>query len=144
MIALLRSADALIARIPADAVQLFARIAIAQVFWASGRTKVEGWTIKDTTYFLFAEEYRVPLIPSDIAAVLATIGEHLFPVLLVIGLMTRLSALALAGMTLVIQLFVYPEAWWPVHALWLAILVGLLAYGPGRWSLDHLVLRSRV
>lgn len=130
-------------RIPHALLALFLRVVIAQVFWASGRTKVDGvLTIRDSTFALFAEEYRVPLLPSDIAAVMATIGEHVFPILLVIGLATRLSALALIGMTLVIQLFVYPEAWWGVHSLWLALLLTILARGPGAISLDALLART--
>jgi putative oxidoreductase len=132
-------------RIPHALIAFFLRIAIAQVFWASGRTKVEGiFTIKDTTYALFADEYRVPLVPSDIAAVMATIAEHVFPILLVIGLATRLSALGLIGMTMVIQLFVYPEAWWGVHSLWLGILLVIFARGPGAISIDaHLLKTAR-
>lgn len=117
---------------------LLARFGIAAVFFQSGRTKVEGLlTIKDSTYFLFSEEYHVPLIPSDIAAHMATYAEHLFPILLVLGFMTRLSALGLLGMTAVIQLFVYPDAW-PTHLSWAALLVALIAFGPGGWSLDRL------
>jgi putative oxidoreductase len=131
----------LAARIPYAFVALFLRIAIAQVFWASGRTKVEGvFTIKDSTYALFAEEYRVPLLPSDLAAVMASIAEHLFPLLLIIGLATRLSALGLIGMTLVIQFFVYPEAWWGVHSLWLGILLVIFTRGPGAISVDAQLL----
>lgn len=118
---------------------LLARLGVAAVFFLSGRTKVEGLlTIKDSTYFLFSEEYQLPFIPSDIAAHLATYAEHLFPVLLVLGLMTRLSALGLLGMTAVIQTFVYPDAW-PTHLTWAALLVTLITFGPGRWSLDRLL-----
>lgn len=118
---------------------LLARFGIAAVFFQSGRTKVEGLlTIKDSTYFLFSEEYHVPLIQSDIAAHLATYAEHLFPILLVLGFMTRLSALGLLGMTAVIQLFVYPDAW-PTHLGWAALLITLIAFGPGGWSLDRLL-----
>jgi putative oxidoreductase len=118
---------------------LLARLAIASVFFLSGRTKVDGvLTITPSTYALFADEYRVPLLPSDIAAHLATYAEHVFPVLLVIGLLTRLSAAALLGMTLVIQTFVYPDAW-PTHLTWAALLVLLMARGGGTVSLDRLV-----
>ncbi|MFZ5669533.1 MAG: DoxX family protein [Pseudomonadota bacterium] len=116
---------------------LLARLGIAAVFFQSGRTKVEGLaTIRDSTYVLFADEYQVPLIPPDLAAVTATAAEHLFPVLLAVGLLTRLSALALLAMTAVIQLFVYPDAW-PTHLGWAALLVVLIANGPGAWSLDR-------
>ena len=125
---------------------LFVRIVLAGVFWRSGRTKVEegSWlTISDSTYYLFQEEYHGVPLPSDLAAVLATVSEHLFPVLLVIGLFTRLSALALLGMTLVIQIFVYPEAWWPVHSLWAALALVLIVRGAGNVSLDAPLLRAR-
>lgn len=120
------------------------RLALAGIFWRSGRTKVEDGsllTLSDTTLFLFREEYaRVPL-PPELAAHLATFAEHLFPILLVVGLATRLSALALLGMTLVIQIFVYPEAWWTVHVLWVAMALQLITRGPGALSLDQLLWR---
>lgn len=130
----------LVARlIPAPLVSLIVRVAIAAVFFLSGRTKVEGaLDITDSTYFLFAQEYRVPLIPSDIAAHLATYSEHLFPVMIALGLMTRLSAIALLGMTLVIQIFVYPLGW-PTHLLWGALLLFLVRFGAGPLSLDRLL-----
>lgn len=128
-------------RIPYTLLALFLRVSIAQVFWASGRTKVEdAFTIKDSTYALFAEEYQVPLLPSDIAAVMATVAEHALPILLLVGLATRLSALGLIGMTMVIQLFVYPEAWWGVHSLWLGILLVIFIRGPGAISIDAQLL----
>jgi len=127
--------------LPADLIGLIVRFAAAAVFFLSGRTKVEGLlTITDGTYGLFAEEYRVPLIPSDLAAHLATYAEHLFPVLIVLGLFTRLSALGLLAMTLVIQLFVYPNGW-PTHLLWAACLLYLIRFGAGDWSLDRLLRR---
>ena len=105
-----------LARLVPDALPLLvARLGIAAVFFQSGRTKVEGWfTIKSSTYDLFTAEYALPLIPSDLAARLATGAEHLFPILLVLGLFTRFSALALLGMTAVIEVVVYPLAW-PTH-----------------------------
>lgn len=118
---------------------LFTRIVLAGVFWRSGRTKVEegSWlSISDTTYYLFQEEYKGVPLPADLAAVMATVSEHLFPVLLVLGLFTRLSALALLGMTMVIQIFVYPEAWWQAHALWAAMALMLIVRGAGGISLD--------
>jgi putative oxidoreductase len=126
--------------IPYSLVALVARASVASVFWRSGQTKVEGFfQIKDNNkFFLFREEYKVPLLPPDLAAHLATIAEHVFPVLLVIGLASRLSALALMGMTLVIQLFVYPDGW-PEHILWFALLLLIVARGPGANSLDHLI-----
>lgn len=125
--------------LPLDLLTLIVRVAIAAVFFLSGRTKVEGLlTLTDGTYVLFAEEYRVPLLPSALAAHLATYAEHLFPVLIVLGLATRLSALALLGMTLVIQIFVYPSGW-PTHLLWAALLLYLIRFGAGAFSADRLL-----
>jgi putative oxidoreductase len=131
--------NALLERIPEALIGLAARLGVAAIFFLSGRTKVEGLiSLKDTTYLLFAEEYRVPLLPSDIAAHLATYAEHLLPVLLVLGLTTRFAALGLLGMTAVIQVFVYPDAW-PTHLTWAALLLYLVARGGGAWSLDRLL-----
>lgn len=122
-----------------DLLALVNRIGIAAIFFLSGRTKVEGWlTISNGAYALFRDEYRLPLVPPELAAHLAAYAEHLFPLLLVLGLMTRLSALALLGMTAVIQLFVYPDAW-PTHLSWAGLLLYLVARGPGRLSLDTLL-----
>jgi putative oxidoreductase len=116
---------------------LVARVSIAAIFWQSGRTKVEGWlTLSDGARALFRDEYRLPLIAPDLAAQLAVVAEHLFPVLLVLGLATRLSALALLGMTLVIQVFVYPDAW-PTHLSWAGLLLVLVGRGAGSLSLDR-------
>lgn len=132
------SATSRLARFAPNALLLLlARLGIAAVFFQSGRTKVEGLlTIKASTYQLFASEYALPLIPSDIAARLATGAEHLFPILLVLGLCTRLSAFALLGMTTVIEVFVYPDAW-PTHLSWAALLLPLVVRGGGNWSLDY-------
>lgn len=120
---------------------LLVRIALGHVFWASGRTKVEGLTITDTTYLLFAEEFALPVIPSELAAQITTVAEHVFPVLLLVGLATRISAAALAIMTLVIQFFVFPDAWWPQHSLWLALAVVLIVRGGGLFSVDAALAR---
>lgn len=127
-------ANRLVWDLPALALRLFP----AAVFWASARTKVEGFHIAPSTFYLFENEYNLPLIPPDVAAVMATLAEHTFSVALVLGLATRLSALALLGMTAVIEIFVYPEAW-SEHGLWAACFLALIARGPGRWSLDHLL-----
>lgn len=120
-----------------DLLALACRLSIAAIFYYSGRTKVSGFlTLTDSAYELFRTEYKVPLIPPELAAHLAAYAEHLFPLLLVLGLATRLSALALLGMTLVIQLFVYPDAW-PTHLSWAAILLYLAGRGGGRLSLDR-------
>lgn len=139
-----RPADGgLIRFVPESLLLLVARLGIAAVFFQSGRTKVEGLlTIKSSTYQLFASEYALPLVPSDIAARLATGAEHLFPVLLVLGLFTRLSAFALLGMTTVIEIFVYPDAW-PTHLSWAGLLLPLVVRGGGTWSLDYF-RRSRL
>lgn len=118
---------------------LVARLGIASIFFMSGRTKVEGLlTITPSTYDLFQTEYALPLISPYLAAHLATYAEHLFPILLVLGLFTRLSALALLGMTTVIEIFVYPDAW-PTHLSWAGLLLLLVARGAGKWSLDKLL-----
>ncbi len=125
---------------------LFVRMALAGIFWRSGRTKVDegNWlSISDTTYFLFEDEYSGVPLPSDIAAQLATWSEHLFPILLVLGLFTRFSALALLGMTLVIQIFVYPEAWWSVHMIWAALALILIVRGGGMFSFDAALVKAR-
>lgn len=129
--------DRLLSRVPLGLDALLARVAVAQVFWLSGETKVDGFMLKPSTVELFREEYHLPLIPPEVAAPMAAIAEHVFPVLLVLGLATRLSALALLGMTLVIQTFVYPEEW-KIHILWAAILIHLIRVGGGGLSLDAL------
>ncbi|WP_093380731.1 DoxX family protein [Variovorax sp. OV329] len=130
-------ADALQGWLPHDLLALACRISIAAIFFYSGRTKVSGLlTLTDSAVELFRTEYKVPLLPPEVAAHLAAYAEHLFPLLLVLGLFTRLSALALLGMTLVIQLFVYPDAW-PTHLSWAAILLYLAGRGAGLLSLDR-------
>lgn len=139
-LALLRLSDTLLSRLPWDVAALALRLFPALVFLASGQTKVDGFAIADSTWYLFEHEYALPLIPPAWAAVAATIAEHVFPVLLILGLATRASALALLGMTLTIQIFVYPDAW-ATHGLWAACFLGLIAGGPGRLSLDRQLLR---
>lgn len=139
MLSLMRILNTRLDRLPRDAVTLALRVFPAMVFLQSGRTKVEGLiSIKPSTYFLFENEYALPLIPPDLAAILATAAEHVLPVLLILGLFTRLSALGLLGMTAVIQVFVYPGAW-ITHGLWAAALLAIVAFGPGRLSLDRLI-----
>lgn len=134
-----RIADTLSGLISHASLALVDRIAIAAIFFFSGRTKVEGvLTLTESAYTLFREEYKVPLIPPEIAAHLAAYAEHVFPVLLVLGLCTRLSALALLCMTAVIQIFVYPDAW-PTHLSWAGLLLYLIARGAGPLSLDRLI-----
>lgn len=124
--------------IPNDLIALVARLSIAAVFWQSGQTKVEGWRLSDNALYLFENEYKLPLVDPWLAAHLAAFAEHFFPILLVIGLTSRLSALALLGMTLVIEIFVYPAAW-PTHGTWAACLLFIAARGPGLFSLDAAV-----
>ena len=130
--------NAMFDRLGWDAPALALRLFPAAVFWLSARTKVDGWSIAESTWFLFEHEYALPIIPFAWAAVLATVAEHVFPVLLVLGLFTRLSALALLAMTAVIQIFVYPGAW-VTHGLWAACFLALVARGPGALSLDRLL-----
>ncbi len=139
MTALIRRLNSLLDQIPQDIVALALRIFPAMVFFQSGRTKVEGlFTIKDSTWFLFEHEYALPIIPSDLAAVLGTTAEHVLPILIILGLFTRFAALGLLGMTAVIEIFVYPDAW-VTHGLWAAAFLALIAMGPGRVSLDGLL-----
>lgn len=136
---LIARANALADRLPWDLAALPLRLFPAAVFFTSGRTKVEGlFHIKDSTWLLFRADYALPLIPPPVAAVMATTAEHVFPVLLVLGLFTRGAALALMGMTLVIQTFVYPDAW-PTHGLWIACFLALILRGPGALSLDRVL-----
>ena len=124
-------------RIPYSFIALVARLATAVVFWRSGSVKLDDWA---GTLSLFEDEYKVPLIPPHLAAILATATELGGAVLMLLGLGTRAVALAYLGMTTVIQTFVYPNAW-PTHIQWAAFLLILLARGPGAWSLDSLVTR---
>lgn len=143
-------------RIPHALVALLARFAIAAVFWNSGQTKVEGLAVNfisgdfrlgwprlsESAVALFQDEYKLPLIAPELAAALAAAAEHVFPLLILFGLATRFSALALLVMTLVIQVFVYPGAY-ATHATWAALLLYLMARGPGLLSLDHWLARRQ-
>lgn len=132
-----RIADRLGLMVNDSLLTLIARLAIAAIFLMSGRTKVSGFlTITPSTYELFRTEYSLPLITPELAAHLATYSEHLFPVLLVLGLFSRVSALTLLGMTLVIQVFVYPDAW-PTHLSWAGLLLLIVARGGGAMALDR-------
>ncbi len=143
--------------------QLLARLTLAGVFWRSLLTKVETaklftyteyindfpverahmrvpefpLELKPATLHQFANDFALPLIPGDVAAWMATLGEFVLPILLVPGLFTRFAAMGLLVMTVVIQLFVFPEAWWGTHALWAVMAIFIAAHGPGRLSLDH-------
>ena len=118
---------------------LVQRLGIAAVFFMSGRTKVDGWlTVNDTAFELFRSEYALPLLKPEFAAYAATYSEHLFPLLLVLGLFTRVSATALIVMTAIIEIFVYPDAW-PTHLSWAGLLLPLIALGGGKISLDRIL-----
>lgn len=129
-----------------DLLALFVRIALAAPFFLSGRTKIEEGTlfsISDTTYFLFENEYSGVPLPAQFAAVAATAAEHLLPLLLLLGLGSRLAAFGLLVMTMVIQIFVYPDAWWGVHMQWTGLALTALALGPGKLSLDAIIFRRK-
>ncbi|WP_265944867.1 DoxX family protein [Dechloromonas sp. A34] len=146
--------NTLLSRIPDTFIALIGRFSIAAIFWKSGQTKIEGiavdlvagefqfgWPqLSDSALELFRSEYRLPLLPPELAAPLAAFGEHLFPLLILIGLATRFSALALLVMTLTIQIFVYPDAY-PTHGVWATVLLLLIARGAGAISLDHWLFR---
>lgn len=124
----------------------FVRVVLGGIFWRSGQTKVAEGTwfqLTNSTYELFRTEYAGVPLPAELAAVVANGAEHILPALLLIGLFTRGAALALVGMTLTIQFFVYPDAWWPEHSLWTALALVLVLRGGGRFSLDALLSRGR-
>lgn len=145
---------AILTRIPDSLIAVIGRFSIAAVFWLSGQTKIEGLAIdlvqgqfslgiprlSDNAVTLFQYEYALPLLPPAFAATLAATAEHVFPVLLLLGLATRFSALALLGMTVVIQFLVYPGAY-PTHGVWATVLLFLIAKGPGTFSIDHWIKR---
>ncbi|MCW8845897.1 MAG: DoxX family protein [Gammaproteobacteria bacterium] len=151
---LIQSVIDLFGSIPHTLIAALGRFSIAAVFWKSGQTKIEGLVIdlvngdfrigwphlSDSALTLFRYEYNLPLIPPELAATMAAFAEHFFPILLLLGLATRFSALALLVMTLTIQIFVYPDAY-PTHGVWATVLLFLIATGPGKLSLDHLLQR---
>ncbi len=154
---LLQRIIAALGLIPDSLIAALGRFSIAAVFWKSGQTKIEGLAIdfisgefqfgwpqlSFSANFLFSDEYSLPLIPPEWAAIMAATAEHVFPILLLLGLATRFSALALLFMTLTIQIFVYPDAY-PTHGVWAAVLLYLIAKGPGKWSLDHWLWRKYI
>jgi len=124
--------------LPLSLIQLMARVSMAMIFWRSGQAKLANW---DLTLQLFANEYKVPVLPPEIAAPMAAAVELSTPILLVLGLCTRLATLPMIGMTLVIQIFVYPMSWVD-HLIWMTLLLLLLSRGPGVISLDHLAKKA--
>lgn len=135
-------------KIPESLTLLVARIALATVFWKSAQTKIasgdflgQKWAFYDlsaSTTMLFEYEYDLPLIPPEIAAYMATFAEFFLSIFILLGLFTRLSAFGFLMMTLVIQVFVYPDAW-PTHILWAGLLLYVLKEGPGKLSLDRVL-----
>jgi putative oxidoreductase len=137
----LQQAKALLEAIPHDLIALIGRIAIGTVFWRSAMTKIDGFSIKSSTFYLFENEYNLPFVPPEIAAYMATATELTMPLLLWSGLLTRFAATVLLCMTLVIEIFVYPNAF-DTHGVWAVTLMYLMKYGAGRFSLDHLLAGS--
>jgi len=145
---LINKIERLMSRLPQELLTIVARFAIASVFWRSAQTKVAGgefmgqkwqfYNLTDSTFMLFEYEYALPIIPPDIAAYLATLGEFFLALMILFGVLTRLSAIGLLTMTLVIQCLVYPDAW-PTHILWLMPLLYLIKHGGGRLSVDNLI-----
>lgn len=126
---------------PHDLLALGARLSLGAIFLLSARTKVTGWfQLSDAAVSLFEEEYRLPWISALLAAQIAMVAEHLIGAMLVLGLGTRLAAIGLLGMTLVIQLLVYPSAW-PTHLSWATLALYLVGHGGGRSALDHWINR---
>lgn len=126
-----------------DLLPLLARLCIGTIFWRSGQTKLEGWHIADGAIYLFQTEYKLPFIDPRIAATLTAINENVFSLLLLVGLASRAAALVLLGTTLVIEIFVYPDAW-PVHGTWAVCLVLVIIRGAGTVSLDHLIVSRQI
>lgn len=138
MIAYLNRALALMEKIPHDLIALVARISIGTVFWRSAMTKIDGFAIKPSTFYLFENDYRLPLLPPELTAYLATATELTMPLLLWSGLLTRFAATILLAMTLVIEIFVYPNAF-DTHGVWAVTLLYLMKYGAGSYSLDSVL-----
>lgn len=141
-------------RIPHSLIAFLGRFSVAAIFWLSAQTKVEGFAVNlisgefslgiprlsSSAVALFRDEYQLPLIPPELAALAAAFGEHFFSALLLLGLASRFSALALLGMTATIQFLVYPDAY-PTHGVWAAVLLYIVARGPGMISIDHWLAR---
>lgn len=123
--------------VPYSVLALPLRLGVAWIFWSAAQVKLLNW---QRTIEFFADEYRVPLLPPEVAASMALAIEIACPILLVLGLLTRFAVVVLMGMTAVIQIFVYPEAW-PTHLQWFAMMLVLLCRGAGTFSVDHFLWR---
>jgi putative oxidoreductase len=144
--------EKILINIPDWLVAIAMRLVVFKIFWLSVQTKITGWTIAgqhfafwnitDNTFLLFDFEYNIPFISSSLAAYMGTFGEFFLSLFILLGLFTRFAALGLTIMTLVIQFFVYPDAWWTVHVFWLLPLLYLMKYGGGKIALDG-ILRHR-
>lgn len=136
-LAMIDAAFGLLDRIPHALIAVVARIGLAEVFWSSAQAHLANW---QTTLYLFENNYHVPLLPPDISAYVAVAVEIATPPLLILGLATRFASLVLFGMTMVIEIFVYPQAW-PTHIQWVVMQLVLIAGGPGLLSVDALIRR---
>lgn len=144
--------DTILSMIPEWLVNIAMRLVIFKIFWFSVQTKIVGltvagqhfafWNVTDSTFLLFDFEYGIPLIPSEIAAYLGTFGEFFLPLMILFGFFTRFAAAGLMVMTLVIQFFVYPDAWWSVHVYWVLLLLYIMRNGGGLISVDNLLLKK--
>ena len=130
-----RTVTAWLERFPISLLLLVMRVGVGMVFFKAGLLKYQSW---EFTVLLFRDEYQVPLLAPEVAARMAMIQELTIPILLFLGLATRLATLPLFGMILVIQTFVYPNAW-ADHLFWAGALALILTRGPGVFSIDHLI-----
>jgi putative oxidoreductase len=135
LVAYVRGVTRWLDRFPLTILQLMVRIGVGAVYWNAGLIKIASW---QTTVVLFRDEYRVPFLPPELAALMATAVELSCPILLFLGLATRLATLPMLAQALVIQVFVYPEDWIE-HLTWASMLLLLLTRGPGAISLDRLL-----
>lgn len=143
--------DKLLAMTPEWLINLAMRLMIFKIFWFSVQTKITGmtvagqhfafWNLTSNTFLLFDYEYNLPLIASDVAAYLATFGEFFLAIMILVGVMTRFAAVGLLIMTMTIQFFVYPEAWWTVHVYWTLLLLYIVRHGGGVVSVDHALFK---
>lgn len=141
-LALIRAILDWLEKTPHAVLALLARLGLGAVFWSAGMEKMTNWRIKAETFEAFAHEYRIPLLPPELATYLATAVEHVAPVLIVVGLATRAAGGALVGVIAVIFIFVHQDEW-PAMLIWSSAIAFLMTKGPGVLSLDHLI-RSRL